>query len=296
MSHLLRDARFGFRLLLKNPGFTSVAVLALALGIASNTAIFSIVYATLLAPMPHRDPDQLVMVWSKVRANRQQTSAADYLDWQRQNNVFQDLGAWAGRSVSLSTSERPEQVEAFLTTPGFQSMVGTGFFLGRDFLPEEGEVGRDQVAILTHRFWKERFGGDPAIVGREIRVDGKPHTVVGVLEPGLSDRGEGGLSLPLAFTPDQLDRDLNWLFVMGRLKPGVSLAQANANIDAIARRIAEQFPAGRKEWSTSVEPLQNNFLSREAIAALWLLLGAVVFVLLIACANVANLQIGRAHV
>jgi putative ABC transport system permease protein len=293
MSHLLRDARFGIRLLLKNPGFTSVAVLALALGIASNTAIFSIVCATLLAPMPHRDPDQLVMVWSKVRGNREQTSAPDYVDWKRENSVFQDLGAWGGRSVSLSTSERPEQVWANLTTPGFQTMVGTGFFLGRDFLPEEAELGREQVAILTHRFWKERFGGDPGLVGREIRVDGKPHTVVGILEPGVADRGDSGLSLPLAFSAEDMNRELPWLFVMGRLKPDVSVAQADANVAAIARRIAEDFPAGKKEWSTSVEPLQNNFLSREAIAAHWLLLGAVVFVLLIACANVANLLLAR---
>jgi putative ABC transport system permease protein len=294
MTQLLRDARFGLRLLWRSPGFTSVAVLALALGIAATTAIFSVVYATLLAPIPYPDPDQLVMVWSKIQGNKNVSSAGDYLDWKRESTVFQSLNAWSGRAVSLasSASDRPEQFPARSTTPGFYAMTDGPFFLGRDFLPEEGEKGKDQVAILTNRLWRERFGADRAIIGREIRIDGKPHTVVGVMAPGRADRGQERLSLPLTFAPDQVNHDFHWLLVMGRLKPGVSLQQANGNMQVVTRHIAEVYPQN-KGWSASVEPLKNNFLSRDTIAGLWLLLGAVGFVLLIACANVANLLLAR---
>jgi putative ABC transport system permease protein len=294
MKGLVRDARFGLRLLWKSPGFTSVAVLALALGIAASTAIFSVVYATLLAPLPYPHPDQLVMVWSKIQGNKNVTAAGDYLDWKRGSRVFQHLNAWTGRGVSLATGGgQPEQVQASTVTPGFFTMVGDPFFLGRDFLPEEGEVGKDQVAILTHRLWQQRFGGDRAIVGREVRIDGKPHTIVGIMAPGLADRGQAGLSLPLAFSADQVNHDFHWLLVMGRLKPGVSLAQANADMATVTSGIAEAHPASNQGWGASVEPLQNNFLGRDTINGLWMLLGAVGFVLLIACANVANLMLAR---
>jgi predicted permease len=293
VTHLLRDVQFGLRLLWRNPGFTAVAVLALALGIAANTAIFSVVYATLLAPLPYPDPDQLVMVWSKIQGNRNVTAAGDYLDWKSESTVFQGLNAWSGGGVSLSIGDRPEQVQAQSTTPGFLSMMGSPFLVGRDFLPEEGQPGKDQVAVLTHRFWRDRFGGDRGIVGREVRIDGKPRVVVGILGPGPHDRLQNKLYLPLAFSPDQINHDFHWLLVMGRLKPGVSLAQANANMASVTRHIAEVHPQSNKGWSASVEPLKNNFLNRETITALWLLLGAVGFVLLIACANVANLLLAR---
>ena len=291
--NLLRDARFGFRLLRKNPGFTAVAMLALALGIAANTAIFSVVYATLLAPLPYPEPDRLVMVWSRIQNNRNVTAAGDFLEWKRQANAFEGLNAWSGRAVNLATSERPEQVQAATTTPGFLSMVGYPFALGRDFLKEEGTIGKDQVVVLTHQFWLERFGGDRGIVGRQIRIDSKPHTVVGVMAPGPGDRIQNKLYLPLAFAPEQVNHDFHWLLVMGRLKPGVTLDQANANMAAVTKRIAEMFPASNTGWSASVEPLKNNFLSNDTKTALWLLLGAVAFVLLIACANVANLLLAR---
>ncbi|MFI5184688.1 MAG: ABC transporter permease [Vicinamibacteria bacterium] len=294
MTQILRDARFGLRLLWRNPGFTSVAVLALALGIAANSAIFSVVYATLLAPLPFPNPDRLVMVWSRIQGNRNVTAAATYLEWKRQSTVFQDLNAFTGRGVSLSTStDAPEQVQAGVATPGFYKMIGNPFVLGRDFLPEEGQVGKDHVVILTHRFWEERFGSDPAVIGREVRIDGKPHTIVGVMAAGPPDRGQGRLFVPLAFEADQLNHDFHWLLIMGRLKAGVTLAQADANMKVVTDHIAEAYPQSNKGWSASVEPLQNNFLSRDTISALWLLLGAVAFVLLIACVNVANLLLAR---
>jgi putative ABC transport system permease protein len=288
-----RDVRFGLRLLRRNPGFAAVAVLALALGIGATTAIFSVVYATLLAPLPYPEPDQLVMVWSRVQGNRNVSAAGDFLDWKRRSTAFQSLNAWTGGSVNLATSNRPEQVSASTTTPGFLSMTGTPIAQGRDFLPEEGQVGRNQVVILTHQLWQERFAGDPTIVGRQIRVDAKPHTVVGVLAAGQADRMQSRIYLPLAFASDQINHDFHWLLVMGRLKPGISIAQANAEMEAVTRKMAEAYPASNKGWSASVEPLKNNFLSQETKTALWLLLGAVGFVLLIACVNVANLLLAR---
>jgi putative ABC transport system permease protein len=165
--------------------------------------------------------------------------------------------------------------------------------LGRDFTREEGTAGKDQVVILTYQLWKERFGGDRDIVGHPIRLDGKPYTVVGVIAPGPADRVQNRLYLPLAFKPEQINHDFHYLLVLGRLKAGVTLTQANANMDSVTKHIAEVNPKSNKGWSASVESLQNDFLSKETINGLWLLLGAVGFVLLIACANVANLQLAR---
>jgi putative ABC transport system permease protein len=184
-------------------------------------------------------------------------------------------------------------VQAAIATPGFLSMIGYPFALGRDFRQEEGTTGKEQVVVLAHHFWQERFGGDPAILGRPIRIDGKPHIVTGVLAAGPADRLRNQLYLPLAFAPEQLNHDFHWLLVMGRLKPGVTLEQAGANMVAVTRQIAKTFPVSNTGWGASVEPLQNNFLNNNTKMALWLMLGAVGFVLLIACANVANLLLAR---
>jgi putative ABC transport system permease protein len=293
VSQLLRDVRFGVRLLRRNPGFTAVAVLALAVGIAANTAIFSVVYATLLAPLPYHDPDRLVMVWSRIQGFRNVVATADYLDWKNQSTVFESLSAWSGRNVNLATGDRPERVQGSATTPGWVTTIGHRMMLGRDFRPEEGIPGKDQVVILTHQLWKDRFGADRQIIGRQIRINSKPYTVVGVTEAGPADRVQNKLFLPLAFAPEEINHDFHYLLVLGRLKPGVTLAQANANMDAVTKHIAEANPQSNKGWTATVEPLQNNFLSPEMINGLWLLLGAVAFVLLIACANVANLQLAR---
>jgi putative ABC transport system permease protein len=294
MTNLWRDLQFGFRLLLKNPGFATVAILALALGIGANTAIFSVVYATLLAPLPYPHPEQLVMVWSKIQDQRNVTAAGNFLEWRRSNNVFQYLGAWTGMSINLSTSNRPERVQARASTPGFITMMGERLVLGRDFLPEEGEIGKNHVAILTNRLWKSRFGADPGIVGRQVQMNGEPYTIVGILAAGATDRLESDIHVPLAFKPDQINHDFHWLLVLGRLKPGVTIAQANADMDAVTKHLAEVYPKSDKGWSATVEPLKNDFLDRDIIRALWLLMGAVGFVLLIACANVANLLLARA--
>jgi putative ABC transport system permease protein len=295
MTDLLRDLRFGFRLLRKNPGFASIAILALALGISANTAIFSVVYATLLAPLPYPHPDQLVVVWSKVTGERNVSSAADYLDWQRENSVFQAMGTTNNSNFNLATGERPERVQGTFMTPGYlDKTIGETPFLGRYFSADEAVAGKDHVVVITNEFWRDHFGSDPHIVGREIHMNDELYTIIGVRPPGPADRGDGKLFVPLVFTPDQINHDFHWLVVLARMKPGVTLAQANADMDAVTKHIAEVYPKSNKGWSASVEPLKNDFLDRDVRAALWLLLGAVGFVLLIACANVANLLMARA--
>jgi putative ABC transport system permease protein len=290
---ILNDVRYGLRLLRKAPGFTAIAVGTIAVAIAANTAIFSVVYATLLAPMPYPHPEQLVMVWSSMNGDRNVVSPDDFEDWQARSAVFQSLHAWSGHTAALSLGDRPEPVWAGESTPGMQTMVGNRFALGRDFLPDEAQPGRDRVLILSNRMWRERFASDPSIVGRAVRLDREPHVVVGVLAPGEADRGESWMTVPLALSPDRRGRGTRFLCVMGRLKPGVSLEEANANLRTVADAIALDHPDTNRGVSAVVQPLQNNFLPRDTVRGLWLLMGAVGFVLLIACANVANLLLAR---
>jgi putative ABC transport system permease protein len=296
MRNRWRDLLYGLRLLWKNPGFTSVAVLALALGIGANTAIFSVVYATLLAPLPYRQPDRIVMMWSKIGGRRNVVSAGDFLDWKRASITFESIAAWTGVQMSLTTSGQPERVQAEPCTPGFLEVLGQPLLLGRDFVAAEGEVGKEFEVVLTHKLWKNRFGGDRNIIGQQIRLDGLQYTVVGVLAPGATDRVESELYVPLAFRPEQINHEYHWLLIMARLKPGVTVAQASADMESVTHHIAEVYPKSNQGWSATVEPLQNDFLNRDTIRALWMLLGAVAFVLLIACANVANLLLARGTV
>jgi putative ABC transport system permease protein len=288
-----QDVRFGLRMLRRSPSSTVAALLTLAIGIGAGTAIFSVVHATLLEPLPFPEPDRLVMVWSTLRGGRSSTSHPDFRDWRSQSTAFRSLHAWTGRRISLSAGGRPEQVRAAVTTPGFLSMHGHRFLLGRDFVAEEGAVGRDQVVVLSHRLWERRFGGDRGLVGRSVRLDGRPHTVVGVLAAGAADRAPSEAYLPLAVTPEQDGRGQRFLTVMGRLQAGVSLAQANASLQTIARRSAAADPQAYQDRGVRVEPLQNNFVGRETIAGLWLALSAAGMVLLIACANVTSVLLAR---
>src|SRR6267154_636316 len=292
MIRLMQHLRYALRQLRKSPGFTAVAVLTLALGIGATTAIYTVLYATFLAPMPYPDPEQLVIVWSKISGDRSSVSAGDFLDWKRQSNVFQDLNAWSGGSFNLSTSERPEEVPGHITTPGWFKMQGFHFFLGRDFLPEEGEPGKDHVVILEHRLW-ERLGANRNIIGQQLRMNGELYTVVGGLAPGVADRLPVQLAVPLAFKQEQINHNVHWLLVMGRMKPGVALAKAQADMDVVTRRIGQDHPESDKSWGAKVEPLRNDFIPPETLLTLHLLMGAVVFVLLIACVNVANLLLAK---
>ena len=292
MNRLFQSARYALRQLRKNPGFTTAAVLTLALGIGATTAIYSVLYATLLAPLPYPQPDQLVVVWSKVGGDRNVVSAGDFVEWKRRSTAFQELTATTGASFNLATAQEPEQVGGDMLTPGFYKMIGVNFLLGRDFLPEEGELGKEHVVILTHRLW-ERLGSNRNIIGQQLRVNSEPYTVVGVLAPGPVDRGQVQLAVPLTFKPEQINHNFHWLIVMGRMKPNVSLANAQADMDLVTSHLGEELPTSNKNWGAKVEPLKNDFLPQDTQKTLWLLMGAVGFVLLIACVNVANLLLAK---
>jgi putative ABC transport system permease protein len=288
-----RDLCHGLRMLRKSPGFTCAAVLTLALGIGANTAIFSAVYGVVIQPLPYPDSERLVAVWSTAQGNRNEVAPADYLDWKRDNTVLQGLGAMNLGSVTLSDPNSAEQVQVGRTTPGFLAMIGIPMTVGRDFLPDEGEPGKDHVVILSYELWRDRYGALQDILGLQIRLDGQLYTVVGVTGPAPTERGRQGLFTPLALKPDQINRDSRWLLVQGRLKPGVTIDQANAQMESIAQRIAKTYPRSSAAWGARVEFLHNDFLSRDLRSALLLLMGAVGFLLLIACANVASLLLAR---
>jgi putative ABC transport system permease protein len=292
--NLWRDIRFGFRLWRKNYGFALVAALTLALGIGGTTAIFSVVYATLFEPMPYRDPGQLVVAWSKIQGGRNSVSAGDFQDWQRENTTFEALAASNGASFNLARpGSQPEMVDGNRSTYGFyDKFFGEMPWMGRYFLPDEMQAGKDHVVILTHRMW-EHMGSNPNIIGTQLRLDGEPYTVIGVRPPGAPDRMAGDVFAPLTFKPEQLNHDFHWLLVFGRLKPGVSVAQAQADMNVVAHRIAQDNPKSNKGWDISVEPLHNDFLPPDAKKSMWILMAAVGFILLIACVNVANLLLAR---
>ena len=295
MDHLLQDARLGFRLLLKSPSFAAVAILTLALGIAANTAIFSVVYATFFEPLPYPNPDRLVMVWSQRQGERLPASPGEFVEWKKHATAFEDVNAWTWRMTSVSIRGAAEQLQVAPATTRFLPMFGYGhpLALGRDFLDEEGTPGRGQVVMITHRIWRERFASDPNVLGQQIRIDRKPYTIVGVMSAGPPDENQSQLWVPLSFTASELTEESHRLLVMARLKPGVTLEQANASVGAVARSSAKTLHRSQDEWGVTVQPFRNNFLSADTLRGIWLLLGAVGFVLLIACANVANLMLAR---
>jgi putative ABC transport system permease protein len=292
---LLRDARVGLRLLKKHPGFTAAAVITLAVGISATTAIYSVVHATFLEPLPYRDADRLAMVWGQNRGERAMVGAAEFLEWKARATVFEELNAWSSEQVNVTIDGRPELMTLGPATPGFLAMLGYGhpLALGRDFREDEGVAGKNQIVIITHRLWRERLGSDPGIIGRQIRIDRQPHTIVGVLGAGPADENENQLYKPDSFTASTTSAHSRWVLVMGRLKADETFAQASAHVATISRSLERQRKQGASDWSASVEPFRNNFLSADTKRGLWLLLAAVGGVLLIACANVANLLLAR---
>ena len=297
MSMLWSDVRFAARQMMKAPGFSIAAVGALALGIGPTTAIFSVVYATLLAPLPFANPEQLVMVWSKAPSGaRNPVSSGDALAWKEAAKSFEFLEPFTSRSFNLAANDEPLRVRARLVTPDGHRMLGEGIALGRDFLPEDDDPGKNHVVLLSNRLWRERYGADPGLVGRDIRMDGRPYTVIGVLPPGASDRIPADLWIPLTLGPDDVTHAARTLLVKGRLKADVSIEQAQHEMTSIAGELARRLPTTNKGWTVSVEPLQNNFLDASTRTTLWLLLAAVGLVVAIACVNVANLLLARGTV
>jgi len=289
---LKQNLSYSIRMLRKNKGFTLTAVLTLALGIDATTAIFSVVYAV-FEPMPYPKSDQLVMVWSKARGDRNSVAAGDFLDWKRRSTSFQGMNAWSGVSFNVATADRPEQVTGSQRTPGFFTMEGLPMQFGRDFLPEEDQPGRNHVVILSNRLWSLHFGADPNLVGKDIRMNGESFTVVGIMPPGIYDRFNSQFWIPLTFNPEQVSHNGPTMLVMARLKDGVSIDQAQAEMNGIAAQLESEFPQTNTNRGVSVQPLHLNFLTDATRRNLWLLLGAVGVLLLIACVNVANLLLAR---
>jgi predicted permease len=297
IEELRQDLRYGARMLLKNSGFTLIAVITLALGIGANTIIFSVVNGVLLRPLPYHDPDRLMAIRETrlPETEDSQVSPGNYLDWRKQNTVFASLEAVTVNDFNLVGVDDPERIRGMLATHGFLSMLGMRPQIGRDFLPEEDRLGHNRVAILSYGLWQRRFGGDPNILGRAITLDDQVYTVIGALPPnsGLRFR-DTDVWTPLAITAEQAQQhDSRFLFVCGRLKPGVTPQDARLEMSHIAEGLANEYPDSNTGWNVKIISLLD-YAAEWAKQKLLLLLGAVAFVLLIACANVANLLMARA--
>ncbi len=291
----MQDLRYGIRLLAKRPGFSAVAVLALALGIGANTAIFSVVNAVLLRPLPFKDPDQLVMLWEKPpRALRNVVSARNFLDWRDHSQNFEQMTAVTGESFNLSDVSEPEQILIVKASANLFDLLGATPALGRTFLAGEDQGGHDRVVVLTNSIWQRRFGADAGIIGQSVTLNGDKYTVIGILPPGFQFAGrQTEAYIPLAFESSQLNRRFHYLRVFARLKPGVTIPRAQAEMDTMAARIAGESPDTNKDWGVTIDSLRERTVG-DVRPALLILFGAVGIVLLIACANVANLLLAQA--
>lgn len=296
---MVQDLRYGVRMLLKHKGFTLIAVLTLALGIGANTAIFSVVNAVLLRPLPYDDPGQLVRLWSDrsgQRTEQNQFAPAEITDIREHLTSFAELGFFDyGLSANLTGGSQPERVNGSEATPGLFTTLRVKPILGRTFLPEETEIGQSKVALISEGLWKRRFGADPNFAGRSVQLDGESFTVVGVLPASFKFPEQVDLWLPFSFTAAdwKSDRQHYYVEAVGRLKPGVALAQARVELETMMQRLAPTLPAARKKWGITLVPLHEQVVGKIS-ATLWILLGAVGLVLLIACVNVANLLLARA--
>jgi putative ABC transport system permease protein len=294
MEALIQDLRFGIRMLAKNPGFTLVAVITMALGIGANTALFSVVNGVLLKSLPFKEPDRLLFAFetnAKLASPTIPVSTLDYRDWKEQNQVFESMGARKLFTVSLTGVEQPEKIQGEKITADYFSTLGVEPILGRTFADDEVKPGGVKVSLLSHGLWQRRFGGSPDIVGRIVHLNGAPTTVVGIMPNDYRPNVE--LWLPLAINYDGADRDLKELIVVGRLAPGVNRQQAQTEMTTIAGRLAEQYPDFNTGWGVSLLPMHDAIV-QNIRPALLILFGAVGFVLLIACSNVANLLLARA--
>jgi predicted permease len=303
MQALWQDLRYGARMLLKKSGFTLIAVLTLALGIGANTAIFSVVYAVLLKPLPFHEPERLVMLWTKLeKLGVEQTwvSEPEILDFREQAKLFEGFGVLNGSSLVLTGNGEPEQLIGGGISTNFFSLLGAQVSAGRDFAPEEEQPGAARVAILSHGFWQRRFGGEQSVIGSTIHLSGRPATVVGILPPDFAlllpseTQEPTNIDVWIPYAEDYAKRGRNHhvLTVIARLRPGVSLAQAQEEMKSIAARLAPLHYT-RTGFAVKVVSLHGDIVKKQR-PALLLLLAAVSFVLLIVCANVANLLLARA--
>ena len=295
MSSLLQDLRYAWRTLANSPGFTAVALLTLALGIGANTAIFSFVDGLLLRPLPYKDANRIVRVLEKPPLfERNGISTLNFLDWQKDNTVFDFMAAQTGGSMTLTGERDPVQLRGARVSAHFFDIFGIKATLGRTFLPDEDQLGKDKVVVLSHALWVSQFGSDPSIINRKVSLDDEPYTVIGVLPAGGAfDRAFAQLWRPLAFVPSNMTRNFHWLVSFARLKEGVSFEQARANMNTIGARIEKDFPESNKGWGVIVERYADTLIGPQLRTSLLVLLTATGLVLLIGCANLANLSLAR---
>ena len=300
MEKLLQDLRYGARMFVKNPGFTAVAVVTLALGIGANTAIFSVVDRVLLKRPPYKDPDRLAMVWgTNPQRGRDITlvSPADFEDWRKLNTVFEDLAPSRDAGYSLTGMGEPETITGYRFAGNFFRVMGVSAAIGRTFDENDDQAGSERVVVLSHKLWQRRFGGDPSVVGRSITLSGNPYTVIGVMPAGFAHPQTSELWTPLTLSSlsSQVlaNRQRRFLRVMARLKQGVTVSQAEAEMNQIALRLQQENPQTNAGEGAKLETIQEGYAG-DARTPLMVLLGAVGFVLLIACANIANLFLARA--
>jgi putative ABC transport system permease protein len=300
IERLLQDLRYGWRTLAMSRGFTAVVVATLALGIGANTTIFSVVNTLFLKPLPYPEPERLVNLWqSRVQQpdNLNILSAPNFLDWQRMNHVFERMALFdsAGRGYNLGGEKEPERVRGLRVSASLFPLLGVQPYLGRSFTADEEILGKDRVVILSYGLWQRRYGSDPALAGKTVRIDGKGYTVAGVMPPGFEFSffsGHNELWVPVGFDAGDRGRDSNSFGACARLKKGVTLAQARAEMDSIGRSLAQQYPQSNAGGTVAVTPMSElgvRYLRPTFIA----LFAAVGFVLLIACVNVANMMLAR---
>ena len=299
MAIFLQNLKLIFRQLVKSPGFALVAVLIMALGIGANTAIFSVVHAVLLEPLPFRDADRLVQIWhvppqsSFPGMTRFAVSAANYLDWQRQNDVFEQMALYHGGGLDITGAGKPESIKASFVSAGFFSVLGVEPVYGRVFLPEEDHPGKNHEVILGHKLWQTRYASDPNVIGRTITLDGTPFVIVGVMGPKMTKPSFAQVWIPMGLTAAEASvRGEHHYLAIGRLKSGVTLAAAQAEMNTISQRLEQAYPADDKGWGATLVSMRDETVG-DVRPALLMMLGAVAFVLLIACANVANLIFAR---
>src|SRR5215213_308892 len=301
MDSLIKDVRFAARSLLKRPGFTAIAVLTLALGIGANTAIFSVVYSVLLKPLPFNRVDRMVLLWGDDRDeadSRSQVSHTDIADYRAQQTTFESITTFNSWTPLISGTGEPARVSGALVGDDFFNVMGTQPLLGRAFAPEEQQNGKDQVVVLSYELWQRQMSSDPNAVGKSILINLRPHTIVGVMPASFHSLPATLLSKPaLLYRPvaeetSEDQRSARHLRAIGRLKEGVTIEQAQAELSMIAQRLETQHPESNTNWGIHLVGLHEDTV-RDLQKILWVLFGAVAFVLLIACANVANLLLAR---
>src|SRR5664279_2268023 len=296
MHGLARDLKYAWRGLGRAPAFAVVAILTLALGIGANTAIFSIIDAVLLRPLPFQKPGELVRLYETEDAPGNYPFAGpDFLDWKTQNHSFQDITALSwGQDINLSGSGQPDHVVGTQTEANFFSLLGVRPLLGRTFAAGEDQPGHDRVVILSYGLWRTKFDADPKIVGHQIELNDRMYDVIGVMPAGFNLPSRAQLWIPIEMSTKNLGhRGSHWLNAIGRLKPGVSLQQAQAEMSLIAAQLEKQYPDSNHKVGASLVGMHEDLVGKSR-SSLLMMLGAVVLVLLIACANVANLLLSRA--